>query len=69
MQPKKNTLDELKSKGLIYDGDKNTLAKKLLQNEINEGKKKDNIIDRIIKTMKNKGLSYLPGLSVFLSIF
>jgi hypothetical protein len=69
MLPKKNTLDELKSKGLIYDEDKNALSKKLLEKELKEASKKDSVIERILRQMRNKGLSYLPGLSVFLSIF
>lgn len=64
----KKILDELKSKGLIYDDDKDALAKKLLDNEIAEGKKKDGVIEKIINQMKSKGLIFLQSVLLFFQI-
>lgn len=64
----KKILDELKSKGLIYDDDKDALAKKLLDNEITEGKKKDGVIEKIINQMKRKGLIFLQSVLLFFQI-
>lgn len=64
----KKILDELKSKGLIYDDDKDALAKRLLDNEIAEGKKKDSVIEKIINQMKSKGLIFLQSVLLFFQI-
>lgn len=62
-------LDSLKSKGLLYKEDKDVLAEKLLEKEIKDGKKKDEIVNRIINNMKQFGLIFLPTVLIFFRIF
>lgn len=69
MQHKKKILEELRRKDLIYDGDGQSLASKLLEKEISEGRRKDSVIKKLMDIMKKKGMMLIPCLSIILRTF